>query len=123
MEKDLTDKDKIKSILGLHNGPGIEEFNAWTENDAVKLARTEGIELTDKHFEVIRFMRVHFENVGAEMPKAHEFMSTLKEQFSEEGGLKYLYLLFPGGPLSQGFRFAGIPVPKDAKNMSFGTVF
>jgi tRNA 2-thiouridine synthesizing protein E len=81
-----------------------------------------GLDLTDKHWEVIKFLRVHFENVGAKMPPAHELTQTLEERFADQGGLRYLYELFPDGPLNQGGRIAGIAVSSDVTDPSFGSV-
>jgi tRNA 2-thiouridine synthesizing protein E len=80
------------------------------------------IDLTEDHWDVIRFLRVHFENAGATLPPAHEFSQTPDERFMDKGGLRYLYELFPDGPLNQGGQIAGITIPADASNVSFGSV-
>jgi tRNA 2-thiouridine synthesizing protein E len=46
----------------------------------------------------------------------------LETAFSEAGGSRQLYRLFPRGPLSQGCRIAGLPVPPNTRNESFGSV-
>lgn len=122
MDKKLTDKEKLEQVFGIHNSEEIDTFEAWTKDIASEKARIEGLNLTDNHWEVINFLRIHFQNVGAEMPPAHELSQTLDERFAEQGGLKYLFGLFPKGPLNQGNRIAGIPVPNDATDPSFGSV-
>jgi tRNA 2-thiouridine synthesizing protein E len=42
--------------------------------------------------------------------------------FSTQGGTRYLYRLFPQGPLTQGTRIAGLPEPANVNNESFGYV-
>lgn len=118
----LSDKEKRQMIFGIHDGEDIDTFEDWTEELALDRARDEGITMTDQHWEAIRFLRVHFQNVGAKMPPVHEFSEALNERFASEGGLKYLYELFPGGPINQGGRIAGILVPGDATDASFGSV-
>jgi tRNA 2-thiouridine synthesizing protein E len=51
-----------------------------------------------------------------------ELHDALDERFHTRGGMKFLYRLFPGGPVAQGCRLAGLPVPAGAVNPSFGSV-
>ena len=122
MTKELSDKEKLEQIFGIHESEDIQAYSDWTEAQAQATAKSMGIELSDAHWEVIRFLRVHFENVGANLPPAHEFSQTLDERFMDKGGLRYLYQLFPEGPLKQGGKIAGIQVPADASNQSFGSI-
>jgi len=46
----------------------------------------------------------------------------LEQQFADAGGGRWLYMLFPGGPLRQGMRLAGLPEPDDVEDPSFGSV-
>lgn len=122
MTDSLSDKEKREMILGIHDDEEVDNFEEWTEDLAQAIARDEGIELSEQHWEVIRFLRVLFQNVGGEMPPVHELSQSLEERFANEGGLKYLYELFPGGPLNQGGLIAGIAVPADVTDSSFGSV-
>jgi tRNA 2-thiouridine synthesizing protein E len=36
--------------------------------------------------------------------------------------MRHLYMLFPGGPVAQGCRVAGLPVPAGAVDRGFGSV-
>lgn len=122
MTDEMTDKEKQEMVFGIHDTDEKVTFDTWTEDMAKSIAGSQGLELTDQHWEVIKFLRIHYLNVGADMPPTHQLTKTLEERFSAEGGLKYLYSLFPGGPLNQGCHIAGVPVPADAKNPSFGSV-
>ena len=115
----LTDEQKAKLFLGIHEkDTGYED---WTEETARTIAQLESIELTGAHWSVIRFLRNYYAQYGASI-HARTLSGALEEKFQIQGGLKYLYTLFPDGPVSQGARIAGIPVPKDSSNASFGSV-
>lgn len=119
MVDELTDEQKEELVLGIRDKD--ETFENWTEEAARQLAQTEQIELTDAHWSVIRFLREYYQKHGA-VSHARTLTEALEEKFQIQGGLKYLYTLFPDGPVSQGARIAGVPVPGDSTNPSFGSV-
>ena len=51
-----------------------------------------------------------------------ELVDALDEKFHSKGGMKYLYRLFPSGPVAQGCRIAGIEPPSGSIDNSFGSV-
>ena len=122
MATELRDNEKLQQILGINDSDDVNAYRNWNEAQAQTIAESMGIQLTDEHWEVIRFLRIHYENVGNDMPPAREFSQTLDERFMDKGGLRYLYGLFPDGPITQGGRVAGIGIPADAVNRSFGSV-
>lgn len=96
-----------KTIAGVNvtvNEEGyLENPEQWTKEIAVEIAKEEGIELTDKHFEVLDYLRNQFQ--------AGESLSIRKVGKSGIVDIKGLYQLFPGGPLKKSSRIAGIPKP------------
>ena len=78
----------------------------WNEEVAVELARREGIDpLTDRHWEVIRFMRAEYEAKGTG--------PTVRVLGKTSGvPVKELYQLFPKGPAKIAAKVAGIPKPR-----------
>lgn len=79
------------------------DASQWSKEIASEMAKEEGIELTDKHFEVLEFLR-----------EANEKGETLTIRRVGKSGIvdiKGLYQLFPGGPLKYSSKFAGIPKP------------
>ncbi len=78
----------------------------WTEDMAPELAREEGIdELTDRHWQVIRFMRKEFVERGTG--------PTVRVLGKTSGvSVKELYELFPKGPAKVAAKIAGIPKPR-----------
>jgi len=94
----------------------------WDQGDAAALAREEGLELGPDHFEMLAALQAYF--AGHDKPDLNmrELHDALDERFHTRGGMKFLYRLFPGGPVAQGCRLAGLPVPAGAVNPSFGSV-
>lgn len=75
----------------------------WTKEIAGEMAKEIGIELTDKHFEVIDYLR--------EQHAQGTQLSIRKVGKSGITDIKGLYKLFPGGPLKYSSKIAGIPKP------------
>lgn len=85
-------------------------LEARTDNEtALAIAAVEGIELTDAHWEVIRYMRDEFQNEG----HTPNFRKMLKdfEEIHPGADSKYLYDLFPLGPAKQSVKIAGLTKP------------
>jgi tRNA 2-thiouridine synthesizing protein E len=78
----------------------------WTDAMAPELARREGIdELTDAHWQVIRFMRTEYLAKGTG--------PTVRVLGKTSGvSVKELYQLFPKGPAKIAAKIAGIPKPR-----------
>lgn len=96
------------------------DLEHWSPLTARQLAQEEGIsELTEAHWHVIYALRNLYRDKGAST-NAREVMHMLEQDFIDEGGHRYLYELFPKGPVSQGSRLAGVPVPPYASDPSFG---
>ncbi len=94
----------------------------WSESEAQKLAREQGIELGPDHLAVIRSLQEYYFRHQDSGIKVRELTDALDEAFHQQGGLKHLYLLFPGGPIAQGCHFAGLQAPAGAVDKSFGSV-
>ncbi len=77
----------------------------WDEAEAPAIAAAEGISpLTDRHWEVIRFMRREYEEKGA-APNVRALAKTSGVSIRE------LYQLFPKGPAKLAAKIAGVPKP------------
>jgi tRNA 2-thiouridine synthesizing protein E len=77
----------------------------WTEELGTALAAQIGIELTDAHWEAIRFLRRDFERTG-ETP-------TLRRVSTQAGiPVKQLFALFPQKPAKKMAYVAGLPKPQ-----------
>jgi tRNA 2-thiouridine synthesizing protein E len=96
-------------------------FEDWTEEDAVRLAEEENITLTSEHWSLVFFLRANCEAFGT-TPTARQILKAMTEDVKELGGRKYLYSLFPRGPVVQCTKIAGIPLPAHSLDLSFGSV-
>ena len=78
----------------------------WTEAMAGDIARESGIaELTDRHWEVINFMRRTYLETGS--------APSIRTLGKASGvPIKELYQLFPKGPAKLAAKIAGIPKPR-----------
>ena len=86
-----------------------------------EMAVKEGIVLTNEHLGVIECLRDYFLEFG-DAEKGRDLEDMLNEVFAGHGGRKYLWHLFPSGPVTQGMRIAGLPVPPHTGDKGFGTV-
>ena len=94
----------------------------WTRESALQAARSEALELGEDHWMTVRALQAYFarhEGIPVRMRELHD---ALEEVFHRRGGLKYLYTIFPSGPVAQGCRVAGIKVPAGAIDQSYGSV-
>lgn len=75
----------------------------WTLDLGHQLATDAGIELTDKHIEVLQYLRDRF----------FEGTPLTIRRLGKSGlvTIKEFYGLFPGGPLKVSSKIAGIPKP------------
>jgi tRNA 2-thiouridine synthesizing protein E len=82
----------------------LTNAHAWTREVAQELAKEEQIELTERHWKVIDFIRKDGEETG-EAP-------TIR-RLAKVGGVntKDMYELFPGGPAKKAAKIAGYPKP------------
>jgi len=94
----------------------------WSRQEAVDRARGDDITLSDAHWKVIRALQDYFarqEGAAIQLRKLHD---ALDEQFHASGGINYLYTLFPGGPVAQGCRLAGLKPPAGVVDQGIGSV-
>ena len=80
-------------------------YDEWTEEVGTALATNIGIEMTDRHWDAIRFLRDDFKDQGE--------TATLR-RVSTIGGIatKDLFQLFPKKPAKKMSYVAGLPKPK-----------
>ena len=83
----------------------VQRPERWNEEIAREIAAENGIaELTDKHWQVVKFMRAKYLETGA--------APTIRTLGKDSGvPIKELYQLFPKGPAKLAAKIGGIPKP------------
>lgn len=98
MEKSLA------SINIERNNEGyLTNFQQWNKEVGLEIAKEEGIEMTERHWDVIAFLQDQYKK---EIP-----LSVRKIGKSGVLTIKEFYELFPDGPLKISSKIAGIPKP------------
>lgn len=82
----------------------LTNFSQWSKEIGSELAKEQGIEMTDKHWDVIDFLQ--------DRHHKEEALSVRGIKKSGVINIKEFYDLFPGGPLKKSTLIAGIPKPK-----------
>ncbi len=81
----------------------------WNEDVARAMAEKEGIELSDKHWDLINYLRDEYMNNGGNQPNTRNIVKAMSAKWNEKLGQKDVYELFPKDPSKQGGRIAGLP--------------
>jgi tRNA 2-thiouridine synthesizing protein E len=113
----------LRTFQGTVNPEFPHAPQGWTVSDAQQAASDEGLHPTDNHWEAVRALQEYFARHEDGPPfNSRELHDALEEKFHTEGGMKYLYRLFPGGPITQGCRMAGLEPPAGSVDPGFGSV-
>ena len=87
----------------------IRNLDDWSEDYAVALAKQEGLELTEEHWEVIRYLRQYYQEHSIQAQVRNMIKHFAEIWGKERGNNHYLHAIFPmGGPQKQGNRMAGL---------------
>lgn len=81
----------------------------WNEEVAAALARAENIDLTDRHWDVINYLRREYFDNRENQPNTRTIIKAMSDEWGEKIKQGDLYALFPLDPSKQGGRIAGLP--------------
>lgn len=98
----------------------LRELPSWSVETARQLATEEQIDMSDEHWDVVWFLRERFLREGQARSGRH-VVEALDQRYGGKGGRRYLYTLFPHGPVAQASRIAGLPLPPYTTDPSFGS--
>lgn len=81
----------------------LTDASQWTKEIAADIAKEEGIELNDQHYEVLEYLR----------NKVADGEQLTIRGINKSGiiDVKTFYQMFPGAPMKKATRIAGVPKP------------
>ena len=89
----------------------LANLNDWNPGLADAMAKVDGTNLDENHWEVINFLREYYEEYQI-APAVRVLTKAIgKKLGKDKGNSKYLYELFPYGPAKQACKYAGLPKP------------
>lgn len=87
----------------------LSNADDWSKDLARSMAEGEDIDLTDRHWDVIEYLRDEFFNNRENQPNTRAIVKAMSDAWGEKIKQGDLYQLFPGDPSKQGGRIAGLP--------------
>lgn len=85
----------------------------WSPEVAEQIARAEGIQLTDEHWEIIELLRSYYRQFDASPAMRPLVKYCALKLGAEKGKSIHLMRLFPGSPAKIGSKIAGLPKPEN----------
>lgn len=87
----------------------LEDVNDWNQEVAQAIADADELPMTDKHWDVVKYLRdEHMNSNGAE-PNERGIMKAMGKVWGEKVSSKIMYEMFPTMPSKQGRKIAGLP--------------
>jgi tRNA 2-thiouridine synthesizing protein E len=81
----------------------------WSKELAEFMAGQEGVTLTDKHWDLMNYLRDEFLNNAGNQPNTRHILKAMSDKWGKSLVQKDIYDLFPKDPSKQGGRIAGLP--------------
>ncbi|MBL7002438.1 MAG: TusE/DsrC/DsvC family sulfur relay protein [Gammaproteobacteria bacterium] len=96
----------LDSVERTDNGY-LVDTNDWNEEIAAELFKEEGIDATEQHWDVVRFVRE--EVLNGDEPNERGIMKAMSKLWGTKVKSKQMYDMFPGMPSKQGLKIGGCP--------------
>jgi tRNA 2-thiouridine synthesizing protein E len=82
----------------------------WNERVAELIAEQEDIQLTERHWDVVNYLRDEYFNNNGNQPNTRNLVKGMAQHWNDKSvNAKTLYALFPGDPSKQAGRIGGLP--------------
>ena len=90
----------------------LVNLDDWSEDVALVLAQGEEIEMTESHWDLVKFLRNYYEEYQiAPAVKVLTKADATEKDMDKKAASEFLYGLFPKGPGLQACKIAGLPKP------------
>ena len=100
------------ATIDLDDDGYLVDRTQWNQDVALALAKTEDVEMSDQHWEIVNFLRSYYEEYQiAPMIKILAKEIAKIRDIDKREASKVLYDLFPSGPAKQACKIAGLPKP------------
>ena len=84
--------------------------DVWDKDVAEAIAATEGLTLSQDHWDLIEYLRDAYFNDNGEQPNNRAILKAMQEKWpGRKIDSKTLFDLFPGNPSKQAGKIAGLP--------------
>ncbi len=108
---DSRPKDALPDNIQTDANGYLLNSQQWNSEIAQIIAAKEQIELSEDHWEVIRYVRQFYNDFNTS-PSIRPLVKYLKSVLPEnKSNSLYLQILFPEGPAKQATKIAGLPKP------------
>lgn len=98
--------------LELDDNGHLKDHSLWNKDVATLLAEIDGIILSKDHWLIIELVREIYLQTET-TPPMRLLIKAIKLNLSEEmANSRFLYRLFPDGPVRLSSKYAGLPKPK-----------
>lgn len=88
----------------------LENIEDWSEAVAKQIAEQEGVNMSDRHWDLINYLRDEFLNNAGNQPNTRNMVKALSKKWEDKSvNAKSLYDLFPGDPSKQAGKIGGLP--------------
>lgn len=88
----------------------LVNLSDWNEKVAEAIAAKEGITLTQRHWDLIKYLRDEYYNNNESQPNTRTIVKAMQQLWDDKSvDAKTVYDLFPLDPSKQGGRVAGLP--------------
>jgi tRNA 2-thiouridine synthesizing protein E len=102
---------EFKNIERDENGH-LQDYRKWTKDIGTTMAKDDDLALTPAHWQIILLVREIYEQTET-TPPMRLLIKAIKLKYDDNiGNSRYLYQLFPDGPVRLCSKYAGLPKPK-----------
>lgn len=89
----------------------LADRQLWSHDVAIQLAATDQIDLTEAHWSLIDAVQKIYDETG-DTPPMRLLIKVLRSKLDDSIDSRYLYRLYPDGPVRLASKHAGLPKPK-----------
>ena len=89
----------------------LTDRQLWNNDVAIQLAASDQIKLTAAHWSLIDAVQQIYDETG-DTPPMRLLIKVLRKKIDESIDSRYLYRLYPDGPVRLASKHAGLPKPK-----------